>query len=148
MAWVPPGGGLFPGDPNLSPTFSKGTFVASPVSTDPAFYRTFAANSSEILIITTNGKYFLRGSYPTLRTLINARDSSFAANYNGVISVNVAVSSTNINVLSRSGSPEDLWISLTPGHTPSLIIWGEDGFGGTHADVKNNNGGLRVYVRP
>lgn len=145
---MPPGGGLFPGDPNLSPTFSQGTFVPSPSSTDAAFYRPFAANSSEILIITTNGKYFLRGSYPTLRQLINARDGSFSANYNCVISVNGAVSTTNINVLSRSGATEDPWISLTPGHTPALIIWGENNFAETHADIKNNNGGLRVYVRP
>ncbi len=154
MAHIPGSGGMFPGDANLSPTYSYGTFVENPSASDAPFYRPFAADSSEILFITGNGLYFGRGSYPAVMQAVNARLGDFGPNIDFTIALNGVVSTRQCNILSRTGVFEDPWISLTANHSPvELIIWGEYGeFGQTwatfpHATLKNNNGGLNVYVR-
>jgi len=63
------------------------------------------------------------------------------------IAVDGIVSATRCNILSRR-NPEDPWISLAADHDPFLTIWGENGADiSPHTDVKNNNGGINVYVR-
>ena len=57
------------------------------------------------------------------------------------------------NVLSRPGAAEDPWISIERSHgdavATGLIIWGEIDFTPAfgHADLKNNHGGVNVFVR-
>jgi hypothetical protein len=145
-------GGMFAGDSNLSPTYTFGTFVENPSASNADFYRPFLDNSSEILFITGNGLYYARGKWPEVRQVVNARAGDFGANIDFTIAVNGVVSETRCNILSRapaSSFPEDPWISLAATHTQTLIIWGENGFtSATHNAVKNNNGGINMYVRP
>ena len=141
-------GGIFAGDSNLSPTYAFGTFKENPSATDADFYRPFAPNSSEILFITGNGKYFARGRYAEVLARVTARAGQFGPNIDFTIAVNGVVSATRCNILSRGNNFEDPWISLAPNHTPTLTIWGDNGFVGPHSAVKNSNGGINVYIRP
>ena len=144
-------GGMFAGDSNLSPTYTYGTFVETPAASNDDFYRPFLANSSEILFITGNGLYFARGKYAEVLQVVNTRAGDFGANIDFTIAINGVVSATRCKILSRSPPSsflEDPWISLAATHTPSLTIWGENGYVGDHNAVKNNNGGINVYVNP
>lgn len=140
---------MFAGDSELSPDYSYGTFVEDPSASDADFYRPFAADSSEILFITGNGKYFARGKYAEVLDVVTARQEDFGANIDfTAVAVDGLVSATRRNILSRR-NPEDRWISMAADHDPSLIIWGGNGADiFPHTAVKNNNGGINVYVRP
>ena len=141
-------GGMFAGDSDLSSTYSYGTFVETPSSSTSDFYRAFPVQAYEILFITGNGAYWALGKYTEVLQRVTLRENSSSPNITLTISLNGTVSVTVCNILSRVGFPEDPWISLAATHTPSLTIWGENGYVGTHTTIKNNNGGINVYVRP
>jgi hypothetical protein len=145
-------GGMFDGNGELAPTYSYGTFVANPVASTPDFQREFPVDADKILFITGDGAIWAIADYGDMRALIDARAGVFPPNLTFETSVNGVISNTTGNVLSRSGAVEDPWISIDGGHFDGInnqrIVWGENNYGaGTHQALKNNHGGINVYVK-
>lgn len=141
-------GGMFAGNSNLSPTYSFGTFIEGPFSSTSDFYRPFTVLSpTEILFVTGNCQFFARGDYYNVLQVVKALAGDAGPNIDFTIGLNGAVSATRCNILSRGSNPEDPWITLGASHDPSRIIWGENGYIGSHSSLKNTNGGVNVYTR-
>jgi len=150
-------GGMFDGNGNLMTTYSFGSYYSNPTSSTSDFQREFTASSTtKILFITGDSTVWGITSYNDLRTLIDARGGDSSPNIQFEIGVNGVISNTIGNVLSRSGYPEDPWISISGNHYEGIanrIVWGENNWGdndfgyGFHETLKNNHGGINVYVR-
>jgi hypothetical protein len=147
-------GGMFDGNGELMPNYSYGTFVANPVASTPDFQRAFPVVADKILFITGDLSIWGIADYEDLRTLIDARGAvyPFPPNLAFEIGVGGVVSNTTGNVLSRPSVLEDPWITMDGGHYDGInnqrIVWGENNYGaGTHQALKNNHGGINVYVK-
>jgi hypothetical protein len=88
------------------------------------------------------------GKYAEVLQRVNAREGTFGPNIDFTVALDGVVSATRCNILSCSGNVEDPWISMAADHDPSLIIWGEILSIEPHILLKNNNGGINVYVSP
>jgi len=144
-------GGMFDGNGELMPNYSYGTFVANPVASTPDFQREFPVDADKILFITGDGAIWAIADYGDMRALIDARAGVFPPNLTFETSVNGVISNTTGNVLSRAGVLEDPWISMDGDHYAGInnqrIVWGENNYNGLHVNLKNNHGGINVYVK-
>ncbi len=143
-------GGMFDGNGDLAPTYSYGTFVANPAASTPDFQREFPVVAEQILFITGDHSIWAIADYGEMRALIDARAGVFPPNLAFETGVNGVISNTSGNVLSR-GALEDPWISMDGDHSAGInnqrIVWGENDYPGTHKNLKNNHGGINVYVK-
>ena len=144
-------GGMFDGNGELMPGYSYGTFVPNPVSSTPDFQRAFPVVADKILFITGDSSIWAIADYGDLRTLIDARAGVFPPNLAFETGVNGVISNTTGNVLSRLGVNEDPWISMEGDHSYGVynqrIVWGENNYNNIHVNLKNNHGGINVYVK-
>lgn len=147
-------GGMFDGGSEFASNYNFGTFVASPTASTADFYRAFpiTAPDMRILFISGNRNIWGMADYEDLLSLVNARQAITSANLYFDISINGVASSGLGNVLSRAGAPEDPWVSIQGSHfdgiNNSLIVWGENNYSaGAHQNLKNNNGGIDVFIR-
>lgn len=143
--------GMFDGNGKLRPTYSYGTYVSENQADD--FARPFDVWAGmDILFITGNGNIWAMSDYATLRTTIDAAEGRFDANFFwDATSLNPGGQAANI--LDRgAGVSEDPWISLYGTHLDAVfsygsIIWGENDYNNPlHTQLKNNNGGVNVWV--
>lgn len=148
--------GMFDGNGDLMPGYSFGTFVAEPDASTADFARPFPVQAEEILFITGDRTVWGLTSYADLRALIDARGADFAPNLAFDVGEDGVERATTGNVLSRSFASEDPWISIEGGHfdgiAAELIVWGENdwppsGAAVGHTALKNDRGGLDVFVR-
>jgi hypothetical protein len=145
--------GMFDGDGDLRNDYSAGNFVADPTATTPDFQRAFPVHAEEIMFITGDHSVWAVADYGDLRTVIDARGGDSSPNLDFKVGVNGDVTNTTGNVLSRDGNLEDPWITIDGSHSDGLsnhrIVWGEAnwGPGSQHAALKDNHGGINVYVK-
>ena len=145
-------GGMFDGDCQLAFGYSFGVFDPNPSAATLDFERIFPVVAEEILFLTGDLSIWAIANYEDLRALIDAQGEDLSPNLAFEIGVDGVISNTTGNVLSRPGIIEDPWISMDGGHVDGVnnqrIVWGEDNYSAfTHQDLKNNNGGMNVYVR-
>lgn len=145
--------GMFDGNGDLNSTYTYGTFTNVLQSED--FQRPFDVYAGmEILFITGDLTTWGKTSYSALRSLIDAHGVDVLPNITFEAGINGISQTTTGNVLSRVGSPEDPWVSLSGDHfsaiASSLILWGESDWGAAgptgHAALKNAHQGVNVYV--
>jgi hypothetical protein len=150
--------GMFDGNGNLQPGYSFGTAIAGSETTQTDdFARPFTEFvGMKMLFITGNQEIWAMADYAEIKGLINAFSGTFAVNIAFESRLGGVEMSRNGNILSRSGFPEDPWITIEGDHTAgvnnSTIIWGE--FNWTdgnpvagHEAIKNLNGGVNVFVQ-
>jgi hypothetical protein len=157
VAHMSASGGMFDGDGNLAAGYEYGAFVADPDGSTADFQRKFPVTANEILFITGDGTVWGVTDYADLRAVIDARAGDFDQNLTFEVGDGGSQSTVVANVLSRPGNVEDPWISITAGtHGAGVasgrIVWGENDYtpgGGAvgHNALKNNHGGIDVYVR-
>jgi len=145
-------GGMFDGDGDLRPDYSFGVFDSDPTASTADFQREFPFFAGEILFMTGDLSIWGITDYTSLRNIIDARGGDLNPNLAFEIGINGVVSNTVGNVLSRVGKTEDPWVSIQGSHsdgvTNELIAWGESNHSsGTHKFLKNNHGGLNVFIR-
>ena len=147
-------GGMFDGGGELASNYNYGAFVTSPTATTADFFRAFpiTAPDMRILFITGNRQIWGMADYEDLLSLVNARQGVQTPNLYFDVGINGVTSSAMGNVLSRTGSAEDPWISIQGSHgdgvTNQRIVWGENNYSaGAHQNLKNNNGGMDVFIR-
>ena len=150
-------GVMFPGNPDLSSTYSYGSFVSNPTPTTPDFYRPFSdqlAANPDIIFVTGDHAQWAIFNY---QELLNAKSQHLGDVYTTNIAVlDVGLNSTDIGpssgaVLFRGvADPEDPWISVgyhLQGVINHQIFWGENGFNNSaHGYLNINDGGMNVYV--
>ncbi len=140
--------GMFDGNGELMWNYTFGTYSSENQSDD--FWRPFDVWSGmDIVFITGNGNIWTVVDYASLRSAIDATASEFGHNLTWSASTS---GSLEANVLSRgSGNAEDPWISYYGGHSSAVsgngLLWGEnDWYRASHAQLKNSNGGVNVWV--
>ena len=147
VAHMSDSGGMFDGNGELAAGYSYGTFVSNPVASTPDFQRAFPVVANEILFITGDGSVWGIADYGDLRALIDTRGNAFGPN----LAFETNSGGTTGNVLSRNGVVEDPWISIVGDHSygvnNSWIVWGENNYPGIHRHLKNNHGGINVFVK-
>jgi hypothetical protein len=116
---------------------------------------TATATENEILFVTGDKTIWATTSYEKL--LERAQPGyPFPANTPFLRCMSGTESSITGNILFRPSLFEDPWIGIANGgHYDSigqgLMVWGENNWGSStvgHVQLKNNHGGVNVYVRP
>jgi hypothetical protein len=143
---------VFSGDGDLRSDYTFGTYSSENQSTD--FARTFNVfDGMDILFITGHSSIWALSDYATVRQTIDARAGEQTVNFRWD-STSTNAGGQDANILSRSGTAEDPWISFSGIHSEGVtstgILWGENNWpsGSTsqHSALKDTNGGVNVWV--
>mmetsp|Transcript_45118 Transcript_45118/g.66389 ORF Transcript_45118/g.66389 Transcript_45118/m.66389 type:complete len:1378 (-) Transcript_45118:165-4298(-) len=145
---------MFLGNSNLGRFYSFGTPVENPTYNTPDFQIMFPFDPKEIMFITGDESHWAVTDYQTLLHLIESESGDESPNIEFLVYINGNVEETRGNVLSRTGFPQDPWISMKGSHADAMnngfIIWGDnfDMADSHHHDyLKVNHGGVNVFVR-
>jgi hypothetical protein len=160
------GDGMFEGNMNLRAAGTVGVPPMPPVvyedvspedSDWKADWSEIEPEITEILFITGDERYWGKGDYQRFRYIVDNLDpDTMVQNMFWERCLNgKSYDAIFGNVLSRSGTAEDPWVSIADGThfdgiDQGLIIWGENDFSSQsmiHAALKSTHGGVNVLVR-
>lgn len=157
FASAPSSGGWFGGDTGAGASWENLTYNYGTYDVDGNignYWRNYSyQNVSELLFLTGNGLYWI--SFPISYVVGNTSQQIHTTNV--YTSGNFPVDSNNlndsINIYHRlENAGEDPWIQAGNTHGSgydqgsAYMFWGENGHT-THADFKNNNGGIIAFIR-